>query len=127
SPAFGWPFFLRRDKSSLPIASVYGHSESPATGEPIKPLGCPSGLRRAIKRYAFCSSVNWRTRRAFSKQTTLGERNHRYPPSHLADVYFLRSSSGSVIERAKECSSSYRVIASLIVLILLPLILPLPP
>jgi hypothetical protein len=34
----------------------------------------PSGGR---KRHALSSSINWRTRRAFSKQTTFGERNHR--------------------------------------------------
>src|SRR5262249_8079524 len=28
----------------------YCLSESPATGEPTKPLGCPSGLRHAIRR-----------------------------------------------------------------------------
>src|SRR5215831_9660537 len=44
-PPWAGPFFLRRDKTSLPIASVYCHSEPPATGEPTKPLGCPSGLR----------------------------------------------------------------------------------
>src|SRR5262249_13411471 len=33
-PPWAGPSFLRRDKSSLPIASVYCHSEPPATREP---------------------------------------------------------------------------------------------
>src|SRR5262252_3268683 len=41
-PPWAGPSFLRRDKSSLPIASVHCLSEPPATGEPTKPLGCPS-------------------------------------------------------------------------------------
>src|SRR5262249_28805474 len=45
-PPWAGPFFLRRDKSSLPITSVYCHSEPPATGESprIAIRNSPTGL-----------------------------------------------------------------------------------
>jgi hypothetical protein len=48
--------------------------------------------------------------RYFSRQRMLGARNHRKLPSHLADVYLCRSSSGNIMLRKYFSSSSeYRL------------------